>query len=121
MSQKVIDRYCRAVSRQLICLPGTRKELLNGLRRELEELPLEYTQSMEKLEIHYGKSTQTAVALQEVISPDERAMALKHRHRRLWITWIVAGILGLLFAALTLYALTHTTLIQVTNPPVYFN
>ena len=44
MSKKVIERYCKAVGRQLICLPDTRRELLKGLRTELGELPPEHTE-----------------------------------------------------------------------------
>lgn len=100
MRQKIISRYCKAVGRQLICLPETRQELLKGLRVELEELPLEHTESLKKLEVCYGKIPQTALELQEAVSAGERTMALEHRRHRFLL---LGGLAITLFLLLVTY------------------
>lgn len=103
MSKRVIDRYCRAVGRQLICLRETRQELIEGLRRELLELPPEQSESFAKLKAHYGKISQTAVELQEAVSPGEREIALKRQRRKYLILGLAAAVvIGLLIALLIL-------------------
>lgn len=119
MSKKAIERYCTAVGRQLICLPDTRRELLKGLRTELGELPPEHTESLEKLEVHYENPQQTAEELQEAVSPEERAMALKHRHRRFLLLGGLAVILFLLLAVYIIFNYYTAPKYIVIDPPIY--
>lgn len=103
MSRKAIDRYCRTVGKQLICLPETRQELIGGLCQELLELPPEQSESIDKLKTHYGKTSQTAVELQEAVSPGEREIALKRQRRKYLILGLAAmAVIGLLIALVIL-------------------
>lgn len=119
MSKKVIERYCKAVGRQLICLPDTRRELVKGLRTELGELPPEHTDCMATLETHYGKASQTAVEFQEAVSAGERAMALEHCHRRFLLFGGVAVILFLLLVAYIIFNYYTAPSVIIVNQPVY--
>lgn len=119
MSRKTIDRYCKAVGRQLICFSGTRQELLKGLRAELEELPPEHTESLEKLEVHYEDFLQTAEELQEAVSPEERTMALKRQRCRHLLIGIAAG--GFILVLLAYIMLNYRYGVHhiITDPPIY--
>ena len=119
MSKKVIERYCKAVGRQLICLPDTRRELLKGLRTELDELPPEHTDCMAALETHYGKASQTAVEFQEAVSAGERAMALEHRRRRCLLFGGVAVILFLLLVAYIIFNYYTAPSYVIIGQPIY--
>ena len=119
MSKRVIDRYCRAVGRQLICLTETRQELIEGMRQELLELPLEQSESFAKLTIHYGKISQTAVEIQEAVSPGEREIALKRQRRKYLILGLAAAVvIGLLIALLILLSKIMDSTIIVYPPNV---
>lgn len=118
MSRKTIDKYCKAVGRQLICLAGTRQELLKGLRAELEELPPKQTESLEKLEVHCGKPPHMAEELQEAVSPEERVIALERQRRRRLLIGIAAGALILLLAVYIVLLLKSWPAYFVTDPPV---
>ena len=119
MRQRIISRYCKAVGRQLICLPETRQELLKGLWAELEELPPEHTESFKKLEVCYGKIPQTALELQEAVSAGERAMALERQRRRRLMTSLAAGLLILLLAMFIFLMWNTAPKFIVTGSPVY--
>ena len=119
MSKRVIDRYCRAVGRQLICLRETRQELIGGLRQELLELPPEQSESFAKLKAHYGKMSQTAVELQEAVSPGEREIALKRQRRKYLIMGLAAAVvIGLLTVLVILLSRNMDSTIVVYPPNV---
>ena len=119
MSKKAIERYCKAVGRELICLPDTRRELLKGLRTELDELPPGHTDCMAALETHYGKASQTAVEFQEAVSAGERAMALEHCRRRFLLFGGVAVILFLLLVAYIILNYRYGAHHIITDLPIY--
>ena len=119
MSRKAIDKYCKAVGRQLICLSGTRQELMKGLRAELEELPPKQTENLEKLEVHYGRLSQTAMELQEAVSAGERAIALEHRRHGSLLLGGLAVILFLLLVAYIILNYYAAPSVIIVNQPVY--
>lgn len=119
MSRKIIARYCKTVGRQLICLPETRRELLKGLRAELNELPPEHTDFMAKLESHYGKASQTAAEFQEAVSTGERTMALEHHRRRFLLLGGLAVILFLLLVTYIVFSCNTAPKFIVIDPPIY--
>lgn len=118
MSQQVIDRYCKIVGKQLICLPETRQELLEGLRAELAELPPDQSESLAGLEVHYGKASQTAVELQEAITPGERAMALTRQRRRHFLFGVLGVALILLLTAFIIFLWNTWPVVIVTELPM---
>ena len=119
MSQKIISRYCKAVGKQLICLPETRQELLKGLRMELEELPPVHTDSFNRLEVCYGKIPQTVLELQEAVSAGERSMVLKKQRWKLLLLGCVAVVLFLLLVTNIIIYYCNGPSYIVTNPPAY--
>lgn len=119
MSRKIIARYCKEVGRLLICLPETRQALLKGLQTELKELPLEYTESHDKLEAHYGKLPQTVLDLQEAVSAGERAIALKQQHRRYLLIGIIAAALILLLVVFIVLLRYEKPWIIFVGSPIY--
>lgn len=117
MNNKAVDRYCKKVGKLLICSAETRRELLDGLRDELTELPPEKSDSVKKLEIHYGKIPETAINLQDVVSPDERAEALaRQRKTKFTVSVAVAAIL-IILAALICFLGIDQPETTVISPP----
>lgn len=118
MKFNAINRYCRRVGRELLCLLETKKELLAGLKEELDALPPEDTSSVRKLEARYGKTITVAVELQEAVSAKERSIAL-FRERRTFRRWMtVTVVLIVLLILFCIFLLKVMPFVSITYPPV---
>lgn len=101
-----IREYCHGVNRTLE-VPGRRKrELVTGLRRELEErFPDAEVLTLEELTGEIGTIGETADALMETVHPEERG---RHRTRQKRLTClIIAGLALLLAASVALFIYTE--------------
>lgn len=97
----VINQYCSRVGRLLCCLPQTRKEVLKGLREELEELPGAGSMNLETLEEYYGTVAQIADELQYTIPLEEQRVAQtrkKYLHYTAVLVLVAMVVTSLAFA-----------------------
>lgn len=92
--KRAIDQYCARVSRNLRCLPQTRKDILAGLKEELEYLPEAACESLQTLEQRYGTVAHTAQELQDSVPLTEQRLVSARRKRA-----CVAAILALVLTA----------------------
>lgn len=69
---EVVDKFCILVGKRLLCLPRTRRNLLNGLREEVLDLPAEQRCTLAVLEEKYGTVQHIAAELQEYVPPRSR-------------------------------------------------
>lgn len=119
MRTNAIRRYCKEVNRQLICLPKTRQELMSGLCAELEELPSEQTETLDRLENCFGELSQTVLELQDAVPAWERTMALRFQRRRRLLAGIATGSFILILILFIFFLLHHEPFFITTGPAAY--
>ena len=117
MKSKAVKRYLREVGGLLFCSRESRAELLRGISDELEALPEEKSDSFEKLKTYYGKPEDTASALQDAVSPVERATAIKRKKRATLAVFTVVAVFIVMLFVLIFFLLKYSTTIGVTYPP----
>lgn len=119
MRRNSIRRYCRRVGRELICLPMTKQELLEGLNAELSALPPEETRSLRKIEAKYGEISAVAAELQEAVDFNERTAVLL-RQQRFFRRWLIASTVVIVILLFALYfIIRHWPVVEIAFPPVY--
>lgn len=121
MKHNSIDQYCRRISKELICLPETKKELLAGLRAELSAFPPEDTVSLKKIEAKYGKTSIVAAELQEAVSRVERSSVLLRQKRHFRRCMIGSVALIVLLLLLILFLLKSMPFTSITWPAETFS
>lgn len=100
---EVVDKFCIQVGKRLLCLPRTRRHLLNGLREELLDLPAEQRCTLAVLEEKYGTVQHIAAELQEYVPPTEQSACIwRQRYQKiLWLAILaLAAAVGLAVALL---------------------
>lgn len=117
MKKKAVKRYLREVGALLFCSRESRAELLRGISDELEALPEEKSDTFEKLKTYYGKPEETASALQDAVSPVERAAAIKRKKRTTIAVAAIVAVFIVLLLILIYFLLKYTTTINVVYPP----
>lgn len=101
-NQAAFETYCREVGKHLICKKATRERLLSALCEELMDAA-QSCSSCEEIAAQVGTPMETAKNLQETVSDQEYAEALKRarRNRCVVIPAIVIVSLLLIASALT--------------------
>ena len=95
--KRIVHVYCQQVGKHLVCLPQTRRVLLEGLERELMDLPEGLRSSWQKLEDSYGTVLQVAAELQEYVTASEAAAFVNRQRYQKWVLIATLLLTALLF------------------------
>ena len=105
-NQAAFEMYCREVGKHLICKKATRERLLSALCEELMDAA-QSCSSCEEIAAQVGTPMETAKNLQETVSDQEYAEALKRARRNRCVVIPSIVVLGLLLIAAALTYAYH--------------